>query len=397
MDKERRDSSKSVHPVRRMTDCTRRDVLPNHEAGVRATDGTRSKIPPERNATRGSITIDQIVQHQINSFLIDSFGRLIKPSMLEELRKRLDPSFTEEQLDHKLERMFPSQASPISLGMLDSAHDLDESAPCVATFKEWSAAEMEYTEEKGKPMIWDSPETTEDSQPVMSVKEQPCSDPSSSPLIVEDMRNGRASHRQLATDGDLELAPDDIVVFCDIGDSRMIELAGRWVAQGRRMVFLGNTALNPNMNYAAFMTAGAGTEKALSETIESAWPELDPTEARTKLKRGVEALNVIRAVEGFRSHGVEASYYRWDSSDPEMADRVVSQILRRYGRVDVVVHDGKSTPATLFQRKMDSGGAASSEESLTDCCLPDASRSSIRYSLGWLSSLVRYLRSLFWR
>jgi hypothetical protein len=380
-----------------MTDCTRGDVLPNHEAGVRPTYGTRSEISPERNAKRGSVSIDKTVQHEINSFLIESFGRLIKPSMLEELRKRLDPSFTEEQLDHKLERMFPSQASPISLAMLDSSHHLDESAPREATSKEWSAAEMEYTEEKSKPMICDSPETTEDSQPVMSVKEQPCSDLSSSPLIVEDMRNGRASHRQLATDGDLDLTLDDVVVFCDIGDSRMIELAGRWVAQGRRMVFLGNTALDPNMNYAAFMSAGARTEKALAEMIESAWPELDPTDARRKLKRGVEALNVIRAVEGFRSQGVEASYYRCDSSDPEMADRVVSQILRRYGRVDVVVHDGKCTPATLFQRKMDSSGAASREESRTDCCLPDASRSSSRYSLGWLSSLVRYLRSLFWR
>lgn len=397
MDKKRRDSSKSVDQGRCMMDCPQGDVLPKHKAGVYGACGTQSEISPERNATRESVSIDKIVQQEINSFLIESFGRLIKPIILEELRKQLDPSFTEEQLDRELESIFPWQASSISLAMRRSAHHLDESAPRETTSKECSATEMEYTDEKGKPIICDSLEKTEDSQRWTSVKDQSCSDLSSLPLIVEDMRNGPASHRQVATDGDLDLTSDDVVVFCNIGDSRMIELAGRLVSQGRRMVFLGNTALDPNINYAAFMSAGAGTERALAEMIESAWPGLDQTDARRMLKRGVEALNVIRAIERFRSHGAEASYYRCDGSDPEMADRVVSQILRRYGRVDIVVHDGKCAPAILFQRKMDSSGSASRAESWTDCRLPEASRSLSRHFLGWISFLVRYLRTLFWR
>ena len=40
-----------------------------------------------------------IVQREINAFILESFGKIIKPKIVETVRRELDPGFTEERLD----------------------------------------------------------------------------------------------------------------------------------------------------------------------------------------------------------------------------------------------------------------------------------------------------------
>ncbi len=54
----------------------------------------------------GVNSIERIVQREISSFVFQSFGRFIKPSLLESVRREIDPSCSESELDAVLSRMF---------------------------------------------------------------------------------------------------------------------------------------------------------------------------------------------------------------------------------------------------------------------------------------------------
>jgi NAD(P)-dependent dehydrogenase (short-subunit alcohol dehydrogenase family)/acyl carrier protein len=52
--------------------------------------------------------LEAIIQKQINSFVLQSFGRFLKPGILSAIRAKYDPAFTEQSLETALNGMFPS-------------------------------------------------------------------------------------------------------------------------------------------------------------------------------------------------------------------------------------------------------------------------------------------------
>lgn len=56
--------------------------------------------------------LEQTVQREINSFVLDSFGRFLKPAILAAIRREHDSSFNEANLDSLLGQMCPATASP---------------------------------------------------------------------------------------------------------------------------------------------------------------------------------------------------------------------------------------------------------------------------------------------
>ena len=52
--------------------------------------------------------LEAIIQKQINSFVLQSFGRFLKPGILSAIRAEYDPAFTEQSLETALNGMFPS-------------------------------------------------------------------------------------------------------------------------------------------------------------------------------------------------------------------------------------------------------------------------------------------------
>ena len=48
-------------------------------------------------------TLERIMQREINAFILESFGRFLKPSLLSAIRRDYDPNFSEEKLDQLLQ------------------------------------------------------------------------------------------------------------------------------------------------------------------------------------------------------------------------------------------------------------------------------------------------------
>ncbi len=56
--------------------------------------------------------LEAIIQKQINSFVLQSFGRFLKPGILSAIRAEYDPAFTEQSLETALNGMFVSVQTP---------------------------------------------------------------------------------------------------------------------------------------------------------------------------------------------------------------------------------------------------------------------------------------------
>ncbi len=78
-----------------------------------------AQLVPERAARRefsdGSGSLSYIVQREINAFIMESFGRFLKPNLLAAIRRDHDPQFSEESLDGVLGQMFPGMGTHVVL------------------------------------------------------------------------------------------------------------------------------------------------------------------------------------------------------------------------------------------------------------------------------------------
>ena len=77
--------------------------------------------PPSAIATRVSSEdpVGVIVQREINAFILESFGKIIKPQIVEAVRRELDPGFTQERLDRILggaPAVLPARAASPKIG-----------------------------------------------------------------------------------------------------------------------------------------------------------------------------------------------------------------------------------------------------------------------------------------
>ncbi|WP_051328312.1 type I polyketide synthase [Desulfatirhabdium butyrativorans] len=73
-------------------------------------------------------SLEIVVQKQINSFMLQSFGRFLKPGILSAIRSKYDPAFSVQRLEAVLNRMFPGSgnacmADPYPPGQPEGASD----------------------------------------------------------------------------------------------------------------------------------------------------------------------------------------------------------------------------------------------------------------------------------
>jgi malonyl CoA-acyl carrier protein transacylase len=73
-------------------------------------------LPPSRTPMRPqSPPVDRVaavVQREINAFLMESFGKFLKPQILEAVRREVDPSFDEDRLNHLFSTGFLADQLP---------------------------------------------------------------------------------------------------------------------------------------------------------------------------------------------------------------------------------------------------------------------------------------------
>ena len=97
----------------------------NGVALLETADQRRVSSPPPEvlTPTPSDNRVAAIVQREINAFVLESFGRIIKPQVLEAVRRELDPDFTRERLDQIL------GGSPAPLPQVESVERSARPAP----------------------------------------------------------------------------------------------------------------------------------------------------------------------------------------------------------------------------------------------------------------------------
>ncbi len=69
--------------------------------------------PAVRSYATASHPMEEIVHREIGSFVLESFGRFLRPGILSSIRAEVDPNFDEAALDALVSRMFPRSEIPV--------------------------------------------------------------------------------------------------------------------------------------------------------------------------------------------------------------------------------------------------------------------------------------------
>jgi malonyl CoA-acyl carrier protein transacylase len=145
------------------------------------------------------------------------------------------------------------------------------------------------------------------------------------PSSFEDAEQGR-------------ITPGDVVVLSGGAFGITYHLARSLVPLGCRLVFLGRTALDPDIDFRALLSEQVGSTEAVAAAVAAAKPGLTGDDLKREIAKVARALQIVRNVEELRSRGIDAAYYRCDVADAEQTQHTVDEIIHRYGRIDGIVH-----------------------------------------------------------
>ena len=115
----------------------------------------------------------------------------------------------------------------------------------------------------------------------------------------------------------MNLSPGDVVVMSGGATGISAHLARSLVPFMPRLVFLGRTSLDSNVDLA------------------KPRPGHLPSEA---FAAGPRASEIARTLADLHASGIEATYHTCDVTDPEAVRAVMGEVASRYGRIDGIIH-----------------------------------------------------------
>ena len=136
----------------------------------------------------------------------------------------------------------------------------------------------------------------------------------------------------------LELGSDDVVVFSGGGYGVTSFLARSLAPSGCKVIFLGRTALEPDIDFRRLLSERDSLEGAIGNLVAVRNPGLTDREREREISGISKAVEIVRTVEDLRLSGTDAAYFRCDVTDPEEVSLVVREIIERYGKIDGIVH-----------------------------------------------------------
>lgn len=146
------------------------------------------------------------------------------------------------------------------------------------------------------------------------------------------------------------LDAEDVVVFSGGGYGVTYALARSLVPFGCKMVFLGRTRLDPDIDFRKLLGEAIDSPDALVSVVKAAKPDLPEERLDEETAKIAHALEVIRNVEMIRSFGIDAAYYSCDVTDPERTAAVMTEIVKRYGKVTGIVHGAGVIKDSFFKQ-----------------------------------------------
>jgi len=106
------------------------EVAPKVGAPSRgSTEGTLPE-PKQTEKRTANLAVADVVQREINCFVLESFGRFLKPQIVEAVRREVDPSFTEK----RLEELLSSSASQKAVAGAMTPHPPEKETAAPASF-----------------------------------------------------------------------------------------------------------------------------------------------------------------------------------------------------------------------------------------------------------------------
>ncbi|MFH1113234.1 MAG: SDR family NAD(P)-dependent oxidoreductase [Pseudomonadota bacterium] len=136
----------------------------------------------------------------------------------------------------------------------------------------------------------------------------------------------------------LELHADDVVVFSGGAYGITPHIAESLAPFGCRMVFLGRTVLDDDIDLANLPQDQDALKTAVEELIADLKPHLGGADREREIQRIVTSAEILRNLESLRARGVETSYLACDVVDPRAVKTAIEDIVKRYGRIDGIVH-----------------------------------------------------------
>jgi malonyl CoA-acyl carrier protein transacylase len=151
-------------------------------------------------------------------------------------------------------------------------------------------------------------------------------------------RKGEAAPAYVTDEPQLRLSREDVILFTGGASGITSHLAGGLAPFGCRMVFLGRTTIDPNIDYVKLGSMTDISDRAIDEIIRGTYPDMLDRELGKKRDRVLKELEIVRTVEELREQGIDASYFSCDVTDPERTSEVVRTVLARFGNIDGIVH-----------------------------------------------------------
>lgn len=136
----------------------------------------------------------------------------------------------------------------------------------------------------------------------------------------------------------LQLGPEDVVVFSGGCAGITPFLARSLVPFGCRLVFLGRTVLDPAINFRQLLHETAAARDEVENIMAERFPGMPSSELDRKVSETLKGLEIARTVQDLRSSGIEAVYYSCDVNDSRRVDTVLQEVAKRFGRVTGIVH-----------------------------------------------------------
>ncbi len=136
----------------------------------------------------------------------------------------------------------------------------------------------------------------------------------------------------------LALKRGDVLVFSGGGYGITTHLVECLATFHPRVVLLGRTAIDLDEEISKLLQAEEPSEKALRWQIMQQRPDISQEALKQELARLFQARQVMQRLEELRAAGMEVAYLSCDVTYPDQVQEAVNEIIRRYGRIDGLVH-----------------------------------------------------------